>query len=50
MKPKLAIPMHYATFPTLVKSADEFVYTAGIVAPEVKVRVLIPGQELDIGL
>lgn len=50
LKPKLAIPMHYATFHILVKSADEFVYTVEIVAPEVKVRVLIPGQELDIRL
>lgn len=45
LKPKLAIPMHYRTFPILAQSADEFVRLAREQAPETEVRVLQPGEE-----
>jgi L-ascorbate metabolism protein UlaG (beta-lactamase superfamily) len=48
LRPKIAIPMHYATFPVLVKTADEFVGTVRSLAPEVKVLVLKPREEVEI--
>lgn len=45
IKPKIAIPMHYKTFPLLVQDADEFVKKAKEVAPEVEIVVLEPGEE-----
>lgn len=44
LKPAKAIPMHYATFPMLASSADQFVAQAKKVAPEVGVIVLKPGD------
>ena len=43
LRPKKAIPMHYATFPMLAPNADEFVAQAKKVAPEVEIIVLQPG-------
>lgn len=43
MKPKIAIPMHYGTFPTLVQTTDEFVTKAYRHAPDVKIITLNPG-------
>ena len=47
LKPKAVIPMHYATFPVLVQSADEFVRLVGERAPETKVVVLKPGESYE---
>jgi L-ascorbate metabolism protein UlaG (beta-lactamase superfamily) len=44
IKPRVAIPMHYATFPVLVQSPDEFVEEVRRRCPEVKVAVLRPGE------
>ena len=44
LKPKAVIPMHYATFPVLAQTADEFVKLVGEKAPDVKVVVLKPGE------
>ena len=44
LRPKKAIPMHYKTFPLLVQSADAFVRQAGVLAPDVEVVVLNPGD------
>ncbi|RLF14783.1 MAG: metal-dependent hydrolase [Thermoprotei archaeon] len=44
IKPKVVIPMHYATFPVLVKSPDEFLEEVKKRAPEVKAVVLKPGE------
>jgi len=41
------IPMHYATFPVLAQTADEFVRLAGEKAPGVKVVVLKPGEAYE---
>ena len=48
LKPKVAIPMHYATFPVLVESPSSFVEKASRVAPEVKVLTLKPGEEVEL--
>lgn len=44
LKPKVVIPMHYATFPILVQKPDEFVTEAHKCAPYVKVVTLNPGE------
>ena len=44
LKPKVAIPMHYKTFPILEQDASLFVKLAKEEAPTVKVVVLEPGQ------
>jgi len=41
---KVVIPMHYATFPVLANSTDEFVKFAKEKAPKVKVVVLRPEE------
>lgn len=48
LKPKMAVPIHYGTFPILVQDAGEFTSLARERAPETKVEVLKPGQEMDI--
>jgi len=48
LKPAVAIPMHFATFPILAPSADAFVGLAKKAAPEVKVIVLKPGQSYTL--
>jgi L-ascorbate metabolism protein UlaG (beta-lactamase superfamily) len=45
LHPKVAMPMHYRTFPILEQDAARFVELAKKEAPEVKVVVLEPGQE-----
>jgi len=48
LQPKKVIPMHYKSFPILVQDAGEFVRLAGEKAPGVEVKVLEPGQELEV--
>ncbi|MEM4699701.1 MAG: metal-dependent hydrolase [Candidatus Nezhaarchaeales archaeon] len=48
IRPRVAIPMHYATFPVLVKDASSFVEEARKVAPEVRVVVLRPGESYEL--
>jgi L-ascorbate metabolism protein UlaG (beta-lactamase superfamily) len=48
LKPKVAIPMHYKTFPILEQNANRFVELAKKEAPQVKVVVLEPGQEYKL--
>ena len=48
LRPKIAIPMHYATFPVLVKTADDFVDAVKSMAPGVKVLVLKPGEGVEL--
>jgi len=43
LKPRVAIPMHYGTFPVLVKTPDEFVKLVQERTPEVRVLTLKPG-------
>ena len=44
LKPKIAIPMHYGTFPVLVQEADGFIDEVKKTLPEVKVAALKPGE------
>lgn len=44
LNPRIAIPMHYRTFPFLEQSAASFVEMAKAKAPRVKVVVLNPGE------
>jgi len=47
LEPRAVVPMHYATFPVLVQSADEFVRLVQEKHPETKVVVLRPGQSYE---
>jgi L-ascorbate metabolism protein UlaG (beta-lactamase superfamily) len=44
-RPRIAVPIHYGTFPLLEPNADRFARLAGAHA---EVRVLAPGEELAI--
>lgn len=46
LKAKAAAPMHYRTFPLLAQSADEFVEHARSQAPQARIHVIEPGDEI----
>ncbi len=48
IKPKYVIPMHYGTFPVLKGTPEEFKEWVSKFAPEVKVVVLQPGEEVSL--
>ena len=48
IRPRFVIPEHYATFPVLTQSADEFVNALQHYAPETKAMVITPGNEIMI--
>ncbi|MGP3668246.1 MAG: metal-dependent hydrolase [Candidatus Bathyarchaeota archaeon] len=48
LKPKVAIPMHYKTFPVLEQNAEKFLNEVRRVSPEVKVVVLKPGEKFKL--
>ncbi len=48
LKPKKVIPIHYATFPVLVQDATEFVKLSKKIAPSVSIKVLKPGEQLEL--
>jgi L-ascorbate metabolism protein UlaG (beta-lactamase superfamily) len=50
IKPKVAIPMHYKTFPVLYGTPDEFKELVSKMAPGVKVVVMNPGEKWNIEL
>lgn len=43
---KVALPMHYRTFPLLAANADDFVRHAREQAPSTRVEVIDPGDEI----
>src|SRR5690606_3660025 len=47
LKPKVAIPQHFGTFPLLVPSADDFVRFARQKAPGTEIVVLEPGGSFE---
>jgi L-ascorbate metabolism protein UlaG (beta-lactamase superfamily) len=49
LRPKVAIPMHYASFPLLAQSAEEFISLCREKAPGVKVVALMPGETHLLG-
>ncbi len=48
LRPSIAMPMHYATFPILEPNADGFVKSAKKMAPWVDIVVLEPGQSFTL--
>jgi L-ascorbate metabolism protein UlaG (beta-lactamase superfamily) len=48
IKPKLCVPIHYASFPMVAQDADEFVRLSRQRAPGVKVLPLKPGEVLNL--
>ncbi len=48
IKPKVAIPMHYKTFPVLYGTPEEFEKLVKEKAPDVQVVVLKPGESWEI--
>jgi L-ascorbate metabolism protein UlaG (beta-lactamase superfamily) len=48
LNPKIAIPIHYASFPIVAKTADEFIAQCAEKAPHVKVVALSAGESLHI--
>ncbi len=48
LNPNLVIPIHYASFPIVAKTADEFVARCAEKAPHVKVVALSAGESMDI--
>ena len=48
IQPKLVIPIHYASFPIIAKTADEFIEACREKAPNVKVAAIAAGESIDI--
>ncbi len=48
LKPKIAIPMHFGSFPIIAQDASEFVKLASQTSPETKVVVLKPGESYEL--
>lgn len=49
LKPKMVVPMHFGSFPVIAPNADEFVKLCAEAAPKTQVRVLKPGESVDLG-
>jgi L-ascorbate metabolism protein UlaG (beta-lactamase superfamily) len=48
LNPKRVLPIHYASFPIIAKTADEFVKLCGEKAPQVEVSAPSAGETLQI--
>jgi L-ascorbate metabolism protein UlaG (beta-lactamase superfamily) len=48
LNPKRAIPIHYASFPIIAKTADEFIQLCLEKAPQVDVTALSAGETSEI--
>ncbi len=48
LSPKIAFPIHYASFPIVAGSADEFIKQCSIKAPSVKVIAPKVGERVDL--
>ncbi|MBW1614906.1 MAG: MBL fold metallo-hydrolase, partial [Deltaproteobacteria bacterium] len=48
IRPKIAIPEHYGTFPVLVQTSDGFKKQARKLAPHVKVMDVKPGVRVEV--
>ncbi len=49
LKPKVVIPMHFASFPVIAPEAGEFAGLCARYAPDTEVRVLAAGESTDLG-
>lgn len=48
LKPQLVVPMHYGTFPPIEANPEEFKELVGDRVPETEVKVMKPGDTLEI--
>ncbi len=48
LNPKVAIPIHYGSFPIIAKTADEFSRLCKEKAPGVKIAPLTPGEAINL--
>ncbi len=48
LRPKSIVPIHYASFPVVAKTAEEFIHLCGERAPDVKVAAINPGESLNL--
>ncbi|KJR96888.1 MAG: beta-lactamase [Peptococcaceae bacterium BRH_c4a] len=48
LKPGIAVPIHYKTFPILVQDAGDFIRLAREKAPDTRVEAINPGEEIFI--
>lgn len=48
IKPKIAIPIHYASFPIIANSADDFINQCKEKAPDVEVKAPAVGESVNI--
>lgn len=48
LRPKIVIPMHFGTFPLLTGSPEAFARYLKEMAPEVELRVLKPGETIEL--
>lgn len=47
LKPKAALPIHFASFPIIAKTADEFISLCADRTPDTKVMALQPGEPVE---
>jgi L-ascorbate metabolism protein UlaG (beta-lactamase superfamily) len=48
LKPKVAVPIHYGSFPIIAKTADEFAKLCKEKVPDVKIVPLSPGETFNL--
>jgi len=48
INPKIALPIHYASFPIVAKNADDFIKQCGEKAPNVKVLAPAAGESVAV--
>ena len=48
IKPKMVLPIHYASFPIIAQTADDFIKQCGEKAPDVKVMAPSAGESFNI--
>jgi L-ascorbate metabolism protein UlaG (beta-lactamase superfamily) len=48
LKPRIAIPIHYASFPIIANSADDFINQCNEKAPDVEVKASPVGESVNI--
>ena len=48
IKPKMVLPIHYASFPIIAQTADDFIKQCGEKAPDVKVMAPSAGKSFNI--
>lgn len=47
INPKMVVPIHYASFPIIAQTADDFIAQCAKKAPDVKVNALAAGEKIE---